>query len=49
MLADRNRTSHVYDEALARAIFARVRDAHAPAMRAAYAALRTRTDAPEAS
>ncbi len=35
MLADRNRTSHLYDEALARQVYARIRD-YAPPMRRAY-------------
>jgi nucleotidyltransferase substrate binding protein (TIGR01987 family) len=38
MLADRNRSSHPYDEAMARKIWQRIR-AYAPAMRAAFGAL----------
>ena len=36
MLADRNRTSHIYDEQMARAIYGRIRG-YAPVMRAAFA------------
>lgn len=44
MLADRNATSHIYDEAKARQIYDRIRG-YAPAMRAAAVALRRRADA----
>ncbi|MBN1773616.1 MAG: nucleotidyltransferase substrate binding protein [Deltaproteobacteria bacterium] len=38
MVADRNRTTHVYDDATAREIYLRIRD-YAPAMRRAFDAL----------
>lgn len=41
MLADRNATSHVYNEAQARAIYKRIKQ-YLPAMKSAYAAVRKR-------
>lgn len=41
MLQDRNRTSHIYDEAMARAIYARIRD-YAPLMRQVHGLLAAR-------
>jgi nucleotidyltransferase substrate binding protein (TIGR01987 family) len=41
MLRDRNRTSHIYSEAMAREIWTRIRD-YAPVMRAAYGLLGAR-------
>lgn len=38
MLADRNRTSHVYDAAMARSIHGRIKD-YAPVMRASFTRL----------
>lgn len=48
MLADRNRTSHLYDEALARQVYARIRD-YAPPMRRAYDDLCRRFGLPRAA
>jgi len=45
IVADRNRTAHVYDDATAREIYLRIRD-YAPAMRRAFDGLRLRFGAP---
>lgn len=45
MLADRNRTSHVYDEAMARSIHGRIKD-YAPLMRTTFARLLAKVPSP---